>query len=220
MTRGARVEWDVYAMTAAPVPAFVRVGRTPLRAYAVGPVAVLLASAAPAPAPLEDALRRQHDIIVALSNRFDPLLPVRFGTRMTLTRIVEATRASRDQVRNALDHVRGRQQMTVRLIEPAGAVSERHPATTGTAYLQRRRALHTVPVEAAPLMAALEAFVVDVRVVPGRAGIRASVYHLVERRAVAAYRRAAAAAIPGLAPWGATVTGPWPAFAFAPDLAR
>jgi hypothetical protein len=110
--------------------------------------------------------------------------------------------------------------MTLRLIDPAGAVSEPDQATSGTAYLQRRRALHTVPAEAAALMAALQTFVVDVRVQPGRAGIRASVYHLVERRAAAEYRAAAAGAIPALAPWRATVTGPWPAFAFAPELAR
>ena len=220
MTKGARVEWDVYALTAAPVPSLVRVGSTPLRAHAVGAVAVLLGSPEHAPASLEDALRRQHDMVVALSDRFDPLLPVKFGTRMTFTGVVEAVRSSREQLRTALDHVRGRQQMTVRLIGPPDSVDEPHSATSGTDYLQRRRALHAVPAEAAPLMAAVEPFVVDVRVQPGRAGIRASVYHLVERGAAAAYRRAAASAIPGLLPWRVTLTGPWPVFAFTPDLAQ
>lgn len=219
MTKGVRVEWDVFALTAAPVPALVRVGRTPLRAHTVGPVAVLLASPEHAPPSLEDALRRQHDVVVALANRFDPLLPVKFGTRMTLAGVVGAIRSSREQLRTALEHVCGRQQMTLRLIGPPDPAGEAHSSTSGTEYLQRRRALHTVPAEAAPLMAAVGPFVVDMRMQPGRGGIRASVYHLVERGAAAAYRRAAASAIPSLLPWRATVTGPWPAFAFAPELA-
>ena len=218
MNTRASFEWDVYAMTTAPLPSLVRVGETALRAHTVGPVAVLLASPDHAPTSLVDALRRQHDIVLALSNRFDPVLPVRFGTRMTFAGIVHAVRSSGEQLRQALEHVRGRQQMTVRLIGPPGRPGRQIGATSGTEYLQRQRALHTVPPEAAPLMAAVERFVVDARVQPGRAGIRASVYHLVERSAATPYRRAAAAAVPSLLPLRATVTGPWPVFAFAPDL--
>lgn len=214
-----REEWDVYALAAAPLAGRLRVGGTPLHVHAVGHVAALLGSPRNAPSRLEDALRRQHDIVLGLASRIDPLLPVRFGTRMTIARLVEAVRSSGDQLAGALAHVRGRRQMTLRIIGPPGESQAAGFPPTGGEYLMRQRAKRAIPPEATPLMAAVAAFVLDERLQPGRAAVRTTVFHLVERRAAAAYRRAAARAIPGLDPWSATVSGPWPAFAFAPDLA-
>lgn len=210
--------WDVYALTAAPLPSRLRVLGMSFRVHVINGVAVLLAPPGTAPPALADALRRQHEIVLALSHRLDPLLPVRFGTRMTIGRLVEAVRSSSDELAEALEHVRGRRQMTLRVIGPPGESRNLSPATTGGDYLRQRRTLRMVPPEAAPLIAAVAPFVVDERVQAGRARIRASIFHLVERRAAAAYRRAATRAMPRVSPWRATVTGPWPPFAFGPEF--
>jgi hypothetical protein len=56
------------------------------------------------------------------------------------------------------------------------------------------------------------------RIVAGRETVMSTVYHLVERSRTAEYRQRAVAAGADLAAATVTVTGPWPAFAFAPEL--
>lgn len=109
--------------------------------------------------------------------------------------------------------------MTVRLVGPPPSDRPSPVSRTGTAYLaQRRAAFHAVPSEAAPLQAAVRSLVSDERVQPGRGGIRATLFHLVARDNVDRYRDAVEAVLPGMAPWSAAVSGPWPPFAFAPEL--
>jgi hypothetical protein len=217
-------EWEIYALAAGPLPARIRIDGSALRVFRIGPIAVIAGPpraesvSTSGAASMEHALREHHAIVVALAERVDPLLPARFGSRMTAARLGAAIRPSIDVLVSALDHVRGRRQMTVRLIGPA---ADEPPAasTTGTAYLaQRRAAAHAIPSEAAPLWAAVDGLVIDQRVQPGRGGIRATVFHLVARSDVAAYRSAIERAAPAIAPWSATTSGPWPPFAFAPEL--
>jgi Anion-transporting ATPase len=52
----------------------------------------------------------------------------------------------------------------------------------------------------------------------GERGLRLVVYHLVARRLVSRYRRRASVLQTLLTPYAVTVTGPWPVFAFAPEL--
>jgi hypothetical protein len=138
---------------------------------------------------------------------------------MTLARVEASIRPSVGLLIKALEHVRGRQQMTVRLVGPPASDRPSSDKTTGTAYLaQRRAALHAVPSEAAPLQAAVKPFVVDERVQPGRGGIRATVFHLVAKDDVGQYLAAIEAVLSSMAPWRAAVSGPWPPFAFAPEL--
>jgi hypothetical protein len=208
---------DVYALAAGPVPQRVRVGRASLRVIFVGPVAAIAGPPLSAPT-VEDALRQQHAIVLALADRFDPLLPARFGSRMTHARIDAAIRGSADVVMRALNHVRGRRQMTVRLIGPERPERSEKPPATGTSYLAARRAAHAVPAEGAPLQQAVAPFVVDERIQPGRGGVRSTLFHLVSRDDVERYERAVEASAPHLSPWRAVVSGPWPPFAFAPEL--
>jgi hypothetical protein len=209
----------VYALAAAPQPTRVQAGPLSLRVFAVGPVAVIGGPPRRAGASTEEALRQQHAIVLALADRVDPLLPARFGSRMSRARLEEILRPSVDEVAGALEHVRGRQQMTVRLVGPEPFEPLSSACASGTAYLTRRRAaFRALPSAVAPLRAALRSLVVDERVRPGRGGIYATVFHLVPRSQVGRYRDAFAAAVPEIEPWHAALSGPWPPFAFAPEV--
>lgn len=213
-------ELEVYALATAPLPQRIRVGGVSLRVLSVGPIAVLAAPVRAVPLSTEDALREQHAVVVALARRVDPLLPARFGSRVTAAGLDASIRPSVEILAAALDRVRGRRQMTVRLIGPAAPPPARGSHRTGTAYLAERRAAHAIPPEAAPFCAAVDGFVVDRRVQPGRGGVRTTLFHLVACGHVEQYLAAADAAAASIAPWRAVVTGPWPAFAFAPELVR
>jgi len=213
-------ELDVYALAATPLPRHVHAMGAAPRVLRVGPIAVIAAPTGMPDVSIEDALRRQHAMVTALAEQIDPLLPARFGSRIPAGRLGATLRPSVPVLLKALEHVRGRRQMTVRVIGPRPLTMPRHPATSGTAYLTRRRsAALALPPELAPLSTAVQPFVVDQRMQPGRAAVRATLFHLVRREDVAAYRRALEAALPAISPWSAVATGPWPPFAFTPAFA-
>lgn len=211
----------MYALAAAPLPSRIRVAGHTLPVFTVASIAVIAGPIRNESLSTEDALLAQHALVVAIADRVDPLLPARFGTRMTLSQIDTALRPSQTALVEALEHVRGRRQMTVRLFG-ASAVEQPPPERmTGTAYLaQRRAAAHTMPNESTPLRNAVKRFVVDERIQPGRGSVRATLFHLIARDDIDQYRDAAedAGAALALQSWSATVTGPWPPFAFAPEL--
>jgi hypothetical protein len=211
-------ELDVLALAAAPVPERLLAALS-LRVLIVGPVAVITAPARPQPRSIENALRRQHAIVLALAERLDPLLPARFGSRMTRAGVEATLRPAVDVVARALDQVRGRRQMTIRFAGPAAVAPASDIVASGTAYLAHRRALvRAVPAPAAPLLSAVAPFTVEQRVQPGRGNVHTTVFHLVGRDDISPYRKALLAARPRIAPWTAALSGPWPAFAFAPEL--
>lgn len=212
----------MYALAAGPLPSRIRVAGRSLRVFTVGPIAVIAGAPHGETSSTEEALRAQHALVVALAERVDPLLPARFGSRTTGSGLDALVRPSVSALLEALDHVRGRRQMTVRLIGPVAAEQPRTATTTGTAYLmERRAAAHAVPAEAAPLRRAVDRFVIDERMHPGRGDIRATLFHLVARGDVVSYRAAAEDrdTEAAMKPWRAAITGPWPPFAFAPELA-
>jgi hypothetical protein len=67
---------------------------------------------------------------------------------------------------------------------------------------------------------ALAPFVVDRRMQPGREGVRLTLFHLVNRTDVPSYQAAATEVEPRISPWRMVLSGPWPPFAFAPELWR
>jgi hypothetical protein len=207
-------EWQVYAIGPRTVPIRLRVAGHPLHVFRVESIAAI--AGAPQDIPLEEALRHQHAVVVALADRFDPILPVRFGARMTAKRITEVIARSTDALATGLAHVRGRRQMTVRVIGPP-MPSLAGPAS-GADYLAQRRAARALPLEARPLDRALAPFVVDRRVLPARGRIRLTIFHLVNREDVRSYETAAKAAAAQIGPWRISLSGPWPPFAFAPEL--
>lgn len=145
------------------------------------------------------------------------VLPAGFGQTApdedALARVL--ARAER-AIAAALDRVAGCVQMTLRVRAVAAPAPQAALQTgPGTAYLAARMRAARVP-ELDPLRARLAPFVREERV--RRHGQEApglvSLYHLVPADRVAAYREALAG-VEGLAP---TSSGPWPPYAFAPEV--
>ncbi len=94
------------------------------------------------PAVSEAALRAQHDIVARIAAKVDAILPARFGSLVDVEELERVVALRREAIRDALDLVRGRVQMTVRLFDAEAAVPLAHAATaarSGTEYLQARR---------------------------------------------------------------------------------
>ena len=201
------------------MPTQIRVGRRVIRVLMVDRIAVVGAPPVDDATFTEAALRAQHALVVDLAERIDPLLPVRFGTRMTPDQIRDTIRRSMDVLTKALKNVSGRRQMTLRLIGAPIADQSPPAGRSGAAYLQQRRVAYSIPSALDPVRAAVTRFVAEERGSPGRAGVRATLFHLVERDDVAGYRRAVERVAETMPHGSVTVTGPWPPFAFAPELA-
>ncbi len=180
------------------------------------------------PTVSEVELRSQHDVVNAISDRVEALLPVRFGTWIDKHELTNMVGRQKAAIVDALQLVRGRVQMTIRFLSPQpDAVRDRsgERAASGTEYLQARRVAELwMPEEAAALRNAVRDFVVAERVsggtergaisaIPARLGSVASLYHLISRDRVPTYR----AATQPLECATVVVSGPWPPFAFAPD---
>jgi hypothetical protein len=147
-------------------------------------------------------------------------LPARFGSLVDEESLRAAVAEHQTELLEALTLVRGRQQMTVRVFgAPAEPIREPGVPTTGTQFLETRRArAHYVPPEAETIRSVLGRFAAAERVEPGERGLRVTVFHLVPRDELNAYREQASVLQSRLAPHQVTVTGPWPAFAFGPKL--
>jgi hypothetical protein len=174
------------------------------------------------PAVSEETLRAQHEIVSRLATRVDALLPARFGALVDEAELAAVVRQRRGAIQAALDLVRGRVQMTLRLFADGPPELPLAPvpppaARTGTSYLQQRRAAaagQPVPAEVSRIDAAVAHLVLARRDEPGRGRVALAVYHLIERDSEPAYLEA-------LAPLRGetmTVSGPWPPFAFVPEL--
>ena len=174
------------------------------------------------PVVSEQALRDQHEVIAELHARSNALLPARFGAFVDARELESIVDQRRTAIVDALRLVRGRSQMTIRLLvaEPTGAVRSvqaRNPPATGTEYLESRRAsLSALPAALSAASEAVRGLVVDERFETGRGASAAMLYHLVDRRQIPAYRDllAEVASDDGRV----TVSGPWAPFAFVPDL--
>jgi hypothetical protein len=173
-----------------------------------------------APPVTEQTLREQHAIVVRLAKNAQAILPARFGSlveRDELSRIIALRRAV---LRRAFALVLGKQQMTVRIFGPAERPRASSRSSTGTEYLLSRAASRPpVPAIARTISAAVRPVVGAEQIDAGQGGIRVTLNHLVQRGRVTRYRSLVEAAIAETDPDATVVTsGPWPPFAFAPDL--
>jgi hypothetical protein len=219
----------VYAFSGTPVPPFA-VGARRIRTLDVEGVHVVADRAVPPDATSEAALRLQHAIVEAIATRADAVLPARAGSVIDLDELRTRIARSRAAIHAALDLVRGREQMTLRLAaaplrERPGAIHRPTEAGamtavegSGTAYLEARRAATLPPAEVLAAVRALVSGLVHAeRLQPARGALPAAVYHLVPKGQGAEYRRRIEGA-PELAGSRPTITGPWPPFAFTPEL--
>jgi hypothetical protein len=188
---------------------------------AVGGVAAAVERVAARPKIDEAALRIQHEIVIRIAHRVDEILPARFGAVVAGTELEQLVAMRHDVIGKALDLVRGRVQITVRMrdgIETAPRSDRPRPEAveSGTAYLEARRAASVrSPSPAAEEITAVVRHLVAADRHDRREGqATTSIYHLIGRASVDEYLRLlSSVATPGI-----TVSGPWPPFAFAPDL--
>ena len=209
----------VYAFAEPGLPSrFTAAGRT-LRVIDFEGVVVLVGRGV-SPEPTIEAVRRQHTIVGALGRRCAALLPARFGSLISEEDLRRLVRRRRQELRRALREVRDCEQMTVRVFGARHVeLDSPRVSPSGTAFLERRReAARYAPPEVAVVRATLGKYVKSERVHQGTGSVRATIFHLVARPKLAKYTEAAATLPPQVAPAAVTVTGPWPPFAFAPEL--
>jgi hypothetical protein len=176
--------------------------------------------------PVEFGSLTQHqDVVARLARQVPAILPVRFGTLLDDEHLDEATGERDDEIAEAFDLVRDRVQFTWRVSRGSGIGNrgsgkklQRDLPKSGAEYLrQAARAANPAPPAAfRVLRPALAPLMAKQRYQPGTAAIPEAVYHLVDMGRVDRYVAAAAAlkkTNPRLA-----VTGPFPPFAFAPDI--
>lgn len=167
-------------------------------------------------------LQRHQDVVSDLAARVPALLPVRFGTLLDTEALEEVLGEREGDVADAFDLVRGRVQFTWRRKQVRGARSEvrdpRHDVRSGTDYLRRaaRSMKPAAPAAWRPIRSTLKPLVAAERYQPATASTPESLYHLVARTDAGAYQRLGAE----LASAGRDMllTGPFPPFAFTPEV--
>jgi hypothetical protein len=199
-----------------------------LRIVRVGGLAAVVGDLRRSPAASAANLRKYARVVNAIAAKVPAILPARYATTVRdadeLTLFLRARRAAWQQ---RLRAVRGRVQMTIRLLTPIESESGDHPfasrstvirrtrlrlaygATQGTQYLKAKA--NAVP-EFGPVRAVIARYIKDERV-EKRAGV-VTINHLVARNSAARYLDAVerAAAENGVR---LIVSGPWPPYAFA-----
>jgi len=187
--------------------------------------------------PMEFGTLQKHQAVVArLCERVPAILPVRFGTLLEGEEIEEVLQERDGEIAEAFSVVRRRVQFTWRRTKDTKEAKEtkeqrtkerktkervrdpRGEAETGTEYLLRAaRAKSPAPPPAfRALRSKVAPLVAAERYQPAAAQLPASLYHLVDRSAIERYEvigEAIAHASPGL-----RMSGPFPPFAFAPDI--
>ena len=217
---GAKLYY-IYALVERGLPRRFTVLGQRLQAIDIGRVSAIVQVVREAPAVTEAALRRQHAVVTRLARRTDALLPVRFGAVFAPPVVAARVKAVEKTVAAALRRVRGCVQMTVRVHAPAAREPDVAASSPGTAYLAARSERgETLRSITARMHRAASGVLVDERVDEGRGELLGTVYHLVRSKDVERYRNRLEAAARSLAPARLYVTGPWPVFAFVPDLDR
>ena len=213
----------LYALVGRPVrrPLGRGLGGEALRLIEVARMLVVAGRIDNAPRVTPTALRRHDATVRRLAGRTDAVLPIRFGTvvgdRLALARALAPRAAG---LREALALVAGHEQMTLRVYGEAVTTSDEsatESAGAGQRYLERCLRARRAP-EVDPVRRALRGLVSAERIERHeRPPLLASVYHLVRRGDSKRYLAAVAAASARLAGVRVSPSGPWPAYAFAPD---
>jgi Gas vesicle synthesis protein GvpL/GvpF len=208
------------------------VARQRLRVVRAGGVGAVIGELSRRPVPSTRNLRRYAAVVESIAARVPAILPARFGTTFEDgSELSFVLRVRSTSIRRRLRAVRGRVQMTIRMVfesesgDGSRASQTRvtgrarlrleHESTQGTQYLQRRmeqaRQMRKIP-ELAPIRPRTKRFVKDERV-ERRAGI-VTVHHLVPKSQTSRYRTTVErlADANGLR---LTVSGPWAPYAFA-----
>jgi gas vesicle protein GvpL/GvpF len=167
-------------------------------------------------------LKKHQAVVSRVATQVPAILPVRFGTLLEPSELEEAVEERDEEIAGAFDLVRDRVQFTWRTSKPrreppVASRDARQPAS-GAEYLRRaaRAANPAAPAAFRALQTRLAPLAVRQRYQPGTPALPEAVYHLVDKADVGRYAAEAAAlkkANPLL-----TVTGPFPPYAFAPQI--
>ena len=217
---GGERQLYVYGLTVPGLPAKLTVLRHPLRTLRLSGIEAIVEPMTSRPEPTIESLQTQQEIVTRLAARVPALVPARFGSIMKEASLRSLVETQHDAIAAALRRVTGCAQMTIRVFGtsdlPAPAVLR---AASGTAFLEQRRArAHYLPAEVDVIRTQLGRYVREERVEPGARTLRVTVFHLVARESVDEYRQRAEDLHSMLPLHQVTVTGPAPAFAFAPEL--
>jgi len=224
----------VYALvnSSRPIQRLTGVAGERLRAIRFDGLMAVIGEVRRRPAASARNLRQYAAVVESIAARVPAILPVRFGTTFDdVAELTSVLRSRRASMRRRLRAVRGRTQMTLRVVSESESgdasrpsqtraarrarVRLEHRATQGTQYLQDRLAIlrtaREVP-QLAPVRPAIGRFVKDERV--ERRGGVATVHHLIPRAMAGRYRAAVerAAADGGVR---LAVSGPFAPYAFA-----
>ncbi len=223
----------VFALTNQAAPP-LRHGHRLIEFIDVGGIHAAVERVASRPAVSEAELRVQHDIVMKIAASVDAILPARFGALLDREELESLVRMRLASIRETLELVSGRVQMTVRVFSSAerpvsglppsprlrrtavASAEAGHGRPTGAEYLEQRRR-ETSPAlsgQAAAISGAVRDLVHGERSGRGHGHVECTLYHLVDAGVVPQYERAMEA----FKSSAVTVTGPWPPFAFVPDL--
>ena len=214
--------WYVFALLDAPPPR--RAGRGlsgPIALREVGACYVAVERRADVP-PIElGALKQHHDVVARLWERVPAVLPVRFGTLLDSAEIAEALEDKDEEVSEALDLVRERAQFSWRARDIHRRARSTRPAPqrdamSGTEYLRRAARATAPPRRFSAIREGVGRFSAAERYEPSQSSMPETLYHLVDRERIHAYLAAASRIPSSLRMPG--VSGPFPAYAFAPEL--
>ncbi|MEO5895861.1 MAG: GvpL/GvpF family gas vesicle protein [Vicinamibacterales bacterium] len=202
----------VHALTDQAVRPWTEDGRT-IESIPIGPVFAVCERRPEAPPLSEDELRRQHAIVIRIATEIPAVLPARFGSLVDTEDLAAIVRRQQTAIDDALALVRGKVQMTLRTVVKSAHSAPASSAATGRQYLElrQREVSPRVPPRLEALLSRVSRYVAQERREKTPAGA-VVVYHLVERTDVEAYRTT----LDGVS--GLTMTGPWPPFAFVPEI--
>ena len=217
----------VFALTGRAIPSFT-VDKHRVEFIELGGVHAAIERLTDRPTVSETSLRTQHDIVMRIFDNIEDVVPARFGALIEEGELRDILAARRSVIQEALTLVRGRVQMTVRFREapesmparkesmPGRNPSGANGAMSGTAYLEARRsaARTMMPVLAGVVSTAVADLTIAERSEPATERTHAALYHLIDRSQVVRYSDA----LSRLQSPAVSVSGPWPPFAFAPDL--
>lgn len=176
--------------------------------------------------PLEFGVLQKHQRVVCrLAAAVPAILPVRFGTLLEAEHLEEALADREEEIEEALDQVRDRVQFTWRIglasqppSSPSGAsaAATARQGVSGTDYLHRLAAPVIPPRSLSFIRSHLRPLAVAEKYQRATSTVPQTLYHLVPRSGAEKYKRGAA--VVRASHPGAVLTGPWPPFAFTPEV--
>jgi hypothetical protein len=214
--------WYVFALLDAPPRR--RAGRGlsgPLTLRDMGACYVALERRGDVPPVELGALTKHHAVVARLWKDVPALLPVRFGTLLDAAEIAEALEDKDEELKEAFDRVRARAQFSWRGPRVSrgrsAAATQRRPASSGTEYLRRAALASIPPPRFSTIRRRLAGLVAAERYEPSRPAVPEALYHLVDRKSIDAYLKKAAQ-ISSSASITPALSGPFPPYAFVPEL--